>query len=364
VSTYSRRLEKLQTATRKRNLEGIILVPGPNVRYFTGVHSMLLERLFLLLVPKSGDPQLVAPTLESGPYRQGPFKIAVNSWTDSEGPTQALQTAIKALELRGKWGVDDRTPFRFINLLMNNAKPELTSAEDALQSIREIKDEEEIRHLRRSATILAKSFLEIPSMIKPGIKESELAGRLAQAIRANGADTVDDILVQAGKSSADPHHIASSRRITRNESIVVDVGSAYSGYYADITRTFMVGVSDEFERLYSKVLEAQMAAIKMSKGGVTTGVVDAAARNTLRDNHLDGYFVHRTGHGLGLEVHESPYIVEGGTEKLRAGMVYTVEPGVYIPSKTGIRIEDDLLVMERGHAILTKELPREYGWWK
>jgi Xaa-Pro aminopeptidase len=107
-----------------------------------------------------------------------------------------------------------------------------------------------------------------------------------------------------------------------------------------------------------------MAAIKMSNRGVTTGAVDAAARNTLRDNHLDRYFVHRTGHGLGLEVHESPYIVEGGTEKLRAGMVYTVEPGVYIPSKRGIRIEDDLLVTEREPTILTTELPKEYGWWK
>lgn len=334
------------------------------MRYFTGVHSMLLERLFLLFTPRNGDPQLVAPTLESGPYQRGPFKIAVNSWTDSEGPTHALQTAIKALELRGEWGVEGRTPFRFINLLMNTAQPELTSAEDALQSIREIKDEEEIRHLKRAATILSKSFAEIPSMIKPGMKESELAGKLAQAIRANGADTVDDILVQAGKSSADPHHIASSRRIRRNESIVVDAGSTYSGYYADITRTFMVGVNDEFERLYSKVLAAQMAAIKMSKSGVTTGAVDAAARNTLRHNHLDGYFIHRTGHGLGLEVHEAPYIVEGGTEKLQARMAYTVEPGLYIPSKLGIRIEDDVLVTEREPTILTKALPKEYGWWK
>ena len=364
ADNYPQRLRKLQTVARKRSLEGIILVPGPNLRYFTGVHSMLLERPFLLFIPQKGNPRLVAPTLESGPYQRTQFKIDVSSWTDNEGPTKALRTAIDALGLRGKWGVEGRTPFRFIDQLMKFAKPELTNAEDDIQNIREIKDDEEIACLKRSATILSKAFADIPSLIKLGMKESELAGRLAQAIRANGADNVDDILVQAGTSSMDPHHIASSRRIRRKESIVVDAGSTCSGYYADITRTFIVGVNDEFERVYWKVLDAQIAAINASKNGVATGAVDAAARDILRDNHLDRYFIHRTGHGLGLEVHEAPYIVEGGTEKLEARMVYTVEPGVYIPSKMGIRIEDDILVTERDPTILTKTLPKEYGWWK
>jgi Xaa-Pro aminopeptidase len=349
---------------RAQNLDGIVLVPGPNLWYYTGVNSLLLERPFLFLAPKDSEPHLVAPVFEAGPYQRGPIKIEIHGWTDSEGPNRALQTAITEVGLTGRWGLEGRAPFRFVNLLTKSATAEFEDAEPFLQDIRQTKDEEEVRHLKRAASILSESFLAIPSMIEPGMKESELAGKFGQTIRAKGADSVDDILVQAGKSSADPHHIASSRRIRRKESIVIDTGCTYSGYYADITRTFIIGNDPNFEDLYMKVLEAQTAAIKESNTGIRTGAVDYAARQTFRRYGLDKFFIHRTGHGLGLEVHEPPYLVENGTQILQPNMAFTVEPGVYIPSRLGIRIEDNLLSTKQGHSVMTRTLPKDYAWWK
>ena len=267
---YGRRLAKLQRVTRARNLNGVILVPGPNLRYYTGVNSILMERPFLFLVPDDNLPHLVAPTLESGPYRTDPLKIEIHSWTDNEGPLRALQDAATQINLSGKWGMEGRVPYRFMRLLAKFTKVEFEEADSCLEELRQVKDEEEIRWLKRAASILCKSFLSIPSLIRPGMRELELGSKLAQTIRTNGADGLDDILVQSGESSADPHHIASSRRIRRGESIVIDTGCTYSGYYADITRTIMIGNDHKFEDMYEKVLEAQTAAIKKSKPGMTT----------------------------------------------------------------------------------------------
>jgi len=334
------------------------------MRYYTGVNSILMERPFLLLVPDDGLPHLVAPTLESGPYRIGPLKIEIHSWTDNEGPTHALEEASAQLQLSGKWGIEGKVPYRFITLLAKFTKVEFDEADSCLQELRQVKDEGETRSLKRSASILCKSLLSTPSLIKPGMRESELASKLTQTIRKNGADSVDDLLVQSGESSADSHHIASSRRIRRRESIVIDAGCTYSGYYADITRTIMLGDDHEFEDMYGKVLEAQVAAIKQSKTGITTGAVDYAARQTLRKYNLDKYFTHRTGHGLGLEIHEAPYLVENGAQILQPHMAFTVEPGIYIPSRMGIRIEDNLITSSGGHSVTTRSLPKDYGWWK
>jgi len=346
------------------NLRGIILVPGPNLRYYTGVNSMLSERPYLLFIPKDTPPCLVAPTLESGPFQESPIQVQIHSWTDSEGSAHAFEAAISQLGLAGVWGVDGRTPFSFLDQLMKFTKPQFQNAEASLQRIREIKDEQEVKWLKRAASILSKSFMTIPSMLKPSMKETELAGKIAQTIQANGADTVGTIHVQAGRSSANPHYIASPKKIRRRESIVIDTTCTIAGYYADITRTFMIGNDHQFEDTYSKVLEAQIAAIKQSTAGTEAGAVDHAARESLRRHGLDKYFIHRTGHGLGLEVHEAPYIIEGGKEVLQTNMAFTIEPGVYFPSKMGIRIEDNVIAASQACQVLTRTLPKEYGWWK
>ncbi len=364
AETYFGRFQKVRKRIADTGLEGVILVPGPNLRYLTGVNSLLLERPFLLFIPSSGDVHLVAPTLESGPYSRNPIKIVLHSWDDSEGPSHAFEDLVRQIGLSGKWGLEGRTPFGFIYQLQRHARLDLENAEGILQGIREIKEPQEVTFLQRAATILARSFLKIPSMLRAGITELELARKISHTIYSNGAEFVADVLVQSGEFAADPHHLPSTRRLKRNESIVVDTGCTYSGYYADITRTFILGKNSEFENIYRNVLGSQEAAIRSAKGGATVGSIDYAARSYLKRNDLERFFIHRTGHGLGLEVHEAPYIVPEGKEIVLASMVFTIEPGVYLSGKMGVRIEDDLLSTDQGSKILTKILPKEFEWWK
>ncbi|MBZ5707285.1 MAG: M24 family metallopeptidase [Acidobacteriia bacterium] len=255
-------------------------------------------------------------------------------------------------------------PFRFTHELLKHTHSNLRDAEAICQGIRVTKDSAEIRSLQRAASILSKSFLKIPHLLKVGLTEVQLAQQISQTIYSSGAEFVTDILVQSGAFAADPHHLPSARRLKRKESIVIDTACSYSGYYADITRTFNIGHTPELEGIYENVLAAEEAAIKASKSGVAVGSIDAAARNHLKRAKLDGYFIHRTGHGLGLEVHEAPYIVADGAEIIQPSMAFTIEPGVYLPGKMGVRIEDDVLSTSQNCRVLTRTLPKEFEWWK
>jgi len=361
---HHRRLESLRRNVAENDLEGVVLVPGPNLRYVTGVNSMLFERTFLLFVPKDGDLHLVAPVFESGPYLRSPLNIKVHRWDDAEGPARAFRELVAQLPLMGRWGVEGRTPFRFVQQLQSYAHPELTDGEDVLEQTREIKEPIEIRWLQRAASILSKSFSRIPDMLRSGMTELGLASKISQDIYANGAEFVSDILVQSGPFAADPHHLPSARRLKRDEGIVVDAACTYAGYYADITRTYMIGKGREFERLYEQVLASQEAALESIQSGVTVGSIDDAAREIFKRSNLDQYFIHRTGHGLGLEVHEAPYLVSGGEETVQPSMAFTIEPGLYIPGKIGVRIEDDVISTDRGCKVTTEKLPKQFEWWK
>jgi len=240
----------------------------------------------------------------------------------------------------------------------------LEDAEPLLGRIRETKDPEEMRYLQQAALILCRSLLRFPNMIRPGMTELQLARELMEEIYSNGAEHVDEVLIQSGRMAADPHHLPSTRKLRRKESIVVDATCQFAGYYADITRTFILGRDENFDSIYLSVLEAQEAALSTSKAGETVGAVDYAARSRLEQNQLGEFFIHRTGHGLGLEVHELPYIVQDGRELLEPRMVFTVEPSVYFPTKMGVRIEDDVLVTDSGRKVLTRSLPKGLGWWR
>jgi Xaa-Pro dipeptidase len=263
----------------------------------------------------------------------------------------------------GKWGVEGKVPFLFLSKLMGLAPTKFEDAEPVLQGLREIKDETEVELLKKSAEILSKSFEGFPELLKEGATEVWLAKAATEMIFTNGADRVDGMLVQSGARAADPHSPPSSKKIRRGESIIFDVGATFEGYYADITRTFCLGSGREVEKVYKKVLEAEVSALGAGGEGVEVGEVDGAARGVLARAGLGEYFIHRTGHGLGLEVHEAPYIVEGGIEKLRRGMCYTVEPGVYQRERLGVRIEDNVLIEGRKGTVTT-DAPKEFGWWK
>jgi len=357
------RIERLRRGVAKKGLEGVVLVPGPNIEYYTGVRSQLLERPFLLFVPKEGDPQLVAPTLESGPYTRSPVKIGVHSWDDASGPSGAFAALRRQLDLKGEWGFEGRVPFGYLTHLMGKGI-ELRSADPILQSIREIKEASEIALLKEAAKALGKGFLKVPEIMREGMTELELSGALKEEIFASGGESVDFCMVQAGDHAADPHWLGSKRKITKGLGVVIDAGCTVSGYNADITRTFLLGKNAELEEAYGDVLHAQKRGIKAIAPGRTVGEVDAATRDPLEAKGLGKYFFHRTGHGLGLEIHEEPYIVSRGRKPLKPGMVFTVEPGVYLAGRYGVRIEDNVTVTAPGCEVITRSVPKEFGWWK
>lgn len=277
---------------------------------------------------------------------------------------RAIEESVQQIRLQGRWGVEGRTPYSYIRALLRSVSPQLEDAEQLLQGIRELKGTREVKLLQRAAAILSKSVEKIPEILTPGKSELEIAQKLSELIQRNGADSAEDVLVQSGPMAADGHHLPSRRKIKQKESVVVDASCTSSGYFADITRTFIIGRSPKFESLYENVLDAQTEAIDAVRPGVTVGSIDAAARGLLEEKGLGQHFTHRTGHGLGLEVHEAPYIVPGGDEVVEASMVFTVEPGVYMQGVTGLRIEDDILVTEKGRSVLTGSLPKEFGWWR
>ncbi len=360
---FAARMRRLKGALKAEGLEGGVVVPGPNLRYLTGVNSLLLERPFMLLVPVEGDPQLVAPKLEAGPYLSAPVDLSVHEWTDSEGWEGAIRDAVGEARPKGRWGVEGRVPFLFLHRLKKLASPEFDDAEPIMQGLREVKDEAESRLLRRAGEILSRSFERFPEVLREGVSELEVARRATEIIYENGGTKVDDVLVQSGPRAADPHGLPTSRKMRKGEGVIIDIGSTFEGYYADITRTYCLGRSKELEEVYSHVLAAEESGIEAGVKGAAVGKVDGAARGLLTRAGLGRHFIHRTGHGLGLEVHEAPYIVEGGEEKLRDGMCYTVEPGVYLRGKLGVRIEDDVL-MHGGRAVEITSPPKEYGWWE
>jgi len=362
-SVYSRRIGALQKRLGDAGLRGAVIVPGPNMLYFTGVNSLLLERPFMLFVPADGELHLVTPAFEAGPYAAGPLPVEIHRWTDSEGSAEAISKAAGGAGVKGKWGVEGRVPYLYLDRLLKRASPKLRSAEPILQGMREVKDEEEVKLLKTSASMLSRAFKEFPELLKEGASEIEVAKAATDIIYSKGASHVDDMLVQSGARAADPHGLPTPKKIGRGESVIIDVGATYEGYYSDITRAFCIGESREMEKVYEKVLEANVAGIGEAGKGVRVGSVDGAARSALKKAGLAKYFTHRTGHGLGLEIHEAPYIVEGGKEKLDSNMCFTVEPGAYLAGKLGVRVEDDVLIEGKKGVAIT-DTPKEFGWWR
>jgi Xaa-Pro aminopeptidase len=320
----------------------------------------MMERTFMLFIPATGNLHLVVPNFEAGDFLKK--NIVLHKWDDKDGPSASLKEVSEQLPIKGRWGVEGKVPFMFLNPYMKYATPDLVDAEQILQSIRAVKDDAETEMLRKSARILGKSYLKLSDFLTSGITEIELGKRLTADIYSNDAEFVLT-LIQAGERAADPHSSPSSRKIRKDDTVVIDISSTYGGYFADITRTVTIGHGSKFEHQYDSVLNAQEKAIKASRPGVTVGSVDQAARDSLRRDRLAEYFLTRTGHGIGLDIHEAPYIIPKGKEILNPGMVHTIEPGIYIRDNMGIRIEDDLLITTSDNRVLTSMVPKDFGWW-
>ncbi len=346
-------------------LDSVILNPGPTLSYLTGLTFHLMERPVVLFFAKDQTPALVLPELELQKVANLPYKLQVFSY--SENPAEwdaAFRKAAQALSLDGKRiGVELRQlrllEFRYVK----NAAPEadFPDAGDVLAQLRLRKDKTEVEAMRRAVQI-AQSALEatIP-LIKIGMTEKELSAELVMQLFKHGSEPEMPFspIVSSGPNSANPHASPSDRKLQAGDLLVVDWGAAHAGYISDLTRTFAVGEVDaEYGKIHKIVQEANAAGRAAAKPGVPCADVDKAARDVIEKSGYGKYFTHRTGHGIGMEGHEDPYMRGDNMQLLEPGMAFTVEPGIYLAGKNGVRIEDNVVITESGADVLS-DMPRE-----
>jgi Xaa-Pro aminopeptidase len=277
---------------------------------------------------------------------------------DRAGPmADAVARLVKKLKSIRSVTVEDSVSMADFEQLKKAVKARLKTTPGIIETARSIKDESEIATIKSAIAISIKALAQLLLYIKAGITESELAGMLDFQIRKLGARNSFDTIVAFGPNGSRPHHQPGKRKLKKKDVVLIDFGAKYNGYCSDITRCFVIGgMTTFYKKVYDVVEQAQAAAIKTIKPGVKIMRVDAAAREVIEKAGLPVYG-HGTGHGFGLEIHEDPFLKPDGKGKLKPGQVITIEPGIYIPGKLGIRIEDDILVTETGHKILTRNCP-------
>jgi Xaa-Pro dipeptidase len=357
------RLQRLAEGQRTSDVGCVALVPGPNLRYLAGLTLFTSERPIVAFFPASGRPAVLLPALEKGRAEamagQG---VDFFAYTDEQGYESAFAGVAEALELDGQQIAVEYRHMRVLELrALEGAAPRacFVSLEATIPGLRVIKDADEIGAMREAIAITEEALRVLISQPLIGLNERQIADRLAQEMLKAGADAVDFIIVVAGPNGADPHAGPSDRPVQAGEFLTIDCGVTRRGYPSDLTRTFsMRTVNKELRDIYEAVLQSNAAGRAATRPGVAAQEVDRAARRVIDDAGYGEYFIHRTGHGLGLEGHEPPYIVEGNQELLEPGMVFTVEPGIYIPGLGGVRIEDNVVVTKEGMECLTS-FPRE-----
>ncbi len=345
------RVARTRQAVADSGLGALLLTPGPDLRYVTGYDAKPLERLTCLVVPASADPFLVVPRLEL-PAAQassaGDLGLEMLPWDETDDPYALVAGRLPGVT---RVGVSDRM-WAMMVLRFREALPaaDQVTAGTVLRGLRMRKSEAEVRALREAGAAIDRVHGLVPSLLKAGRTEHEVGRDIAEAILAEGHETVDFVIVASGPNGASPHHELSDKVIRPGEPVVVDIGGTMpSGYCSDSTRTYAVGDAPaDFRAYYAVLQEAQAAACAAVRPGVTPEAVDAAARDIITAAGYGEHFVHRTGHGIGLETHEEPYIVAGNTEPLASGMAFSVEPGIY-PGAHGARIEDIVICTEDGH---------------
>ncbi|MFI0356117.1 M24 family metallopeptidase [Actinomadura sp. 9N407] len=351
-SLYPReRLTQVREAAGAAGLGALLLTPGPDLRYVTGYDALQLERLTCLVVPAAGEPFLVVPRLELPAAKESPagaLGVELVPWDETDDPF-----ALVAARLPGdaaKVAVADRM-WAAMALRFRAAMPgaEQVAAGQVMRGLRMRKSAAEVAALREAGAAIDRVHRRVPEFLKPGRTEREVARDIADAIIAEGHASVDFVIVGAGPNGANPHAEPSERPVRAGEPVVVDIGGTMpSGYCSDSTRNYCVGTPPaDYVAYYDVLREAQEASCAAVRPGATPEAVDAAGRGIIEAAGYGEHFFHRTGHGIGLETHEEPYIVAGNTEPLEPGMAFSVEPGIY-PGPHGARIEDIVVCTETG----------------
>lgn len=354
---YRARQERLRAIP---GVDAVAIVPGANMVYFTGMHLHLSERPIIALFTPDGNFSIIIPELEVPQLQARPdLEARAFIWRDADGFMGAFKEAMDSLGLRGgTLGVDGFTMrvSEWLAFQSIDSSLRVHPVERDLIDIRARKMPDEIEAMRTAIRRSEAALHNLLAWVKPGMTERDIAARLNEELTAQGCQgSAFGPLVQSGPNSALPHGGTSDRALQADDLLLIDYGGLYEGYPADITRTFCLGTpSPEIQKMYDVVLAANQAATAASGPGVAMGAVDKAARDVIEAAGYGAYFIHRTGHGLGLDIHEPiPQIAAGVEDRLEPGMVFTIEPGVYIPGLGGVRVEDNVVVTDSGVDVLT-----------
>ena len=359
------RLDQLNASLRTSGLDAVILNPGPTLTHLTGLHFHLMERPVVLMFAKDQDPAIVLPELELQKVASLPYTLQVFAYPENPSAWDGVfRRAAQSLDLDGKQiGVEPRQlrllEFRYVKAGAPEA--EYPDASEVLSSLRLRKDSTEVEAMRRAVKIAQEALEATIPLIKMGMTEKELSSELVVQLLRHGSEPEMPFapIVSAGPNAANPHASPTDRRLQVGDLLVVDWGAAYDGYISDLTRTFAVGeVEAEYRKIHEIVQEANAAGRAAARPGVPCANVDNAARDVIEKSGYGVYFTHRTGHGIGMEGHEEPYVRGDNMQLLEPGMAFTVEPGIYLPDRNGVRIEDNVVITETGADVLS-DMPRE-----
>ncbi|HWL42785.1 MAG TPA: Xaa-Pro peptidase family protein [Ilumatobacter sp.] len=344
TSVYADRLARVRAAMDEQGVDALLLSVGHDLPYLTGYLAMPLERLTLLVVPRDAEATLLIPRLEAPRVapQSGVFELA--PWNETDDPTALAAKLVTAGGSARSIAVGDQMWARFlVELLPQLPGAEYRRAVDVVGPLRMRKDQAEIDALAAAGAAVDRIAAELQAGQIPlvGRTEAEVSADLSARIIAEGHEKVNFAIVAAGENAASPHHHAGSRVIGEGEIVLCDFGGTMNGYCSDITRCVFTGdVAADVAEAYAVLFEAQAAGVAAATVGTPCEEVDRATRAIIADAGYGEYFVHRTGHGIGMEEHEDPYIVEGNSRPLEPGHAFSVEPGIYVPGKWGMRLED------------------------
>ena len=350
VEDFAARMRRAAEAAGAAGLDGVLVTPGPDLVYFTGyTPTEIAERITMLVISADRDPAMVVPVFErpDAEAAAGAGAVAFTAWSDGE---DEYAVTARLLHDEGRYAVSDAAWALHV-LGLQEALPgsKYVSMTAALPMLRAIKDDEELERLTAAGAAADACVEEIAAVRFSGRRETEIGAELAELLRKHGHGEVEFTLVGSGPNGANPHHGLSERTIESGDMVVLDFGGTKDGYGSDTTRTVHVGAPSEQEReVYDVVRRAQQAGFEAVQPGVSCEEVDRAARQVIADAGYGEHFIHRTGHGIGLTTHEPPYIVEGETLPLMPGMCFSVEPGIYLAGRFGVRIEDIVAVTAEG----------------
>ena len=347
---FAKRMQRAAEQAEAAGLTGVLVTPGPDLVYLAGYAPVAItERLTVLAIQKDRESAMVLPVLERPDAEAAPSAgtITLTDWADGSDPYAA---AAPLLDPDGSYAISD-SAWALQLLGLQEALPDTSyvSMSSALPMLRAVKDADELERLAAAGAAADQCFEELLKVRFAGRKETEVAADLAALLIDHGHSQVDFTVVGSGPNGANPHHEAGDRTINEGDMIVLDFGGLKDGYGSDTSRTIHVGEpTDEEREVHDIVRSAQQAGFEAVRPGVECQEIDRAARRVITEAGHGEHFIHRTGHGIGLTTHEPPYMVEGETHKLEPGMCFSIEPGIYLPGRFGVRIEDIVTVTPEG----------------